>query len=141
MAEIRGRMVAPGVAEGPVVRLDEPLSLWGGMDPATGDVIDRRHPQFGMNLTGCVLVMPSGRGSSSSSTILAESVRAGTGPAAIVVRDPDSILGLGSIVANELYGRAVPVVVLDEGPYGAVVAGRRAVVRAGPDGAVVVQDG
>jgi predicted aconitase with swiveling domain len=140
MAELAGRALAPGRASGPVVRLDEPLSLWGGMDPATGDVIDRRHPQSGVNLTGCVLVMPSGRGSSSSSTILAESVRAGTGPVAIVLRVPDPIIGLGSIVAGELYGRAVPVVVLDEAPYGALVAGRPAVVRAGQDGAAVVQD-
>ena len=132
--------MAPGRAEGPVVRLDEPLSLWGGMDAVTGDVIDRRHPQFGVNLTGCVLVMPSGRGSSSSSTILAESIRAGTGPVAIVLREPDPILALGSIVAGELYRAAVPVVVLDAPSYERVVAGRRAEVLAGPDGVRVAQE-
>ena len=45
--------------------LTEPLSLWGGMDPAIGLLIDARHPQRGMSLTGRIVVMPSGRGSSS----------------------------------------------------------------------------
>jgi predicted aconitase with swiveling domain len=92
--------------------LDEGLSLWGGMDPATGDLIDVHHPQRGANLTGRVLVMPNGRGSSSSASVLAEAVRAGTAPAAIVLAEPDLILSIGSAVAEELYGVRVPVVVV-----------------------------
>ena len=64
-------------------------------------------------MTGRVLVMPSGRGSSSSSSVLAEAIRAGTGPVAIVLAEPDPIVALGAIVARELYGVAVPVVVGD----------------------------
>jgi uncharacterized protein len=93
--------------------LDEPLSLWGGLDPETGDVIDVRHPQHGANVSGRILVMPSGRGSSSSSSVLAEAIRAGTAPAAIVLSEPDPIVALGSVVARELYGLVTPVVVVD----------------------------
>ena len=103
--------LAPGDAGGEVLRLDEPLSFWGGIDPATGAIIEPRHPQLGERITGRVLVMPAGRGSSSSSTVLAEAIRAGNGPAAIVLAQPDGIVVLGSIVARELYGIAVPVVV------------------------------
>ena len=91
--------------------LSEGLSLWGGVDPATGEIIDAHHPQRGANVTGRVLVMPSGRGSSSSASVLAESVRAGTAPAAIVLGEPDLILAIGSAVAEELYGVTIPVVV------------------------------
>lgn len=108
------RTLVPGTARGAALVLDEPLSFWGGIDPATGDVIDVRHPQRGENVAGRVLVMPSGRGSSSSSSVLAESVRAGTAPAAIVLADPDPILALGAIVARELYGRTMPVVLAGE---------------------------
>jgi hypothetical protein len=111
MAE--GRTLVPGTARGTALVLDEPLSFWGGIDPATGDVIDVRHPQHGSNVAGRILVMPSGRGSSSSSSVLAESIRAGTAPAAIVLGEPDPILALGAIVARELYRRSVPVVVTD----------------------------
>lgn len=101
MSEVTGR----------VIRLDDGLSLWGGMDPATGAVIDPHHPQHGAVLTDLVVVMPSGRGSSSSASVLAEAVRAGTAPAAIVLAEPDLILEIGSAVAEELYGVRLPVVV------------------------------
>ncbi|HSJ51601.1 MAG TPA: DUF126 domain-containing protein [Actinomycetota bacterium] len=112
MAEPRALVV--GTAEGVVLVLGEPLGFWGGLDPATGTIVDVHHPQAGANVAGRVLVMPGGRGSSSSSSVFAEAVRAGTAPTAVVLREPDPILALGSIVARELYGRAVPVVVADD---------------------------
>ncbi|HEX6989595.1 MAG TPA: DUF126 domain-containing protein, partial [Bacillota bacterium] len=56
------------------------------------------------------LLMPGGRGSSSSSTVLAEAIRLGTGPAAILLTERDAIIALGALVAGELYGRVCPVV-------------------------------
>jgi len=109
MAEARA--LVPGTAEGMLLVLDQPLSFWGGLDPETGDVVDVRHPQLGANVVGRILVMPSGRGSSSSSSVLAEAIRAGTAPAAIVLGQADPILALGAIVARELYGKVTPVVV------------------------------
>ena len=104
--------------------LDEPLSLWGGVDPATGAVIDAHHPQRGANVSGRVLVMASGRGSSSSASVLAEAVRAGTAPAAIVLGEPDLILSIGAAVAEELYGVRVPVVVLPSAELAAMENGQ-----------------
>ena len=111
MAETR--TLVTGEASGPVVVLDAPLSFWGGIDPVTGVLVDGHHPQHGARISGTVLVMPSGRGSSSSSTVLAEAVRLGTAPAAIILREPDPIVALGAVVARELYGTSVPVVVSD----------------------------
>jgi predicted aconitase with swiveling domain len=112
-----GRTLVAGTAEGPALVLDEPLSLWGGLDPGTGEIVEVRHPQRGANVAGRVLVMPSGRGSSSSSSVLAEAIRAGTAPAAIVLGDIDPILPMGSIVARELYGASVPIVVVADPPF------------------------
>lgn len=105
-----------GEARGLVLCLDESLSFWGGLEPETGKIIDRRHPQHGENVGGTVLVMPGGRGSSSSSTVLAEAIRLGTAPAAIVLTQPDDIIVLGAIVAQELYGIVVPVLLMDVPP-------------------------
>jgi predicted aconitase with swiveling domain len=135
--ELRGRTLAPGVGRGLVAVLDEPLSLWGGMDPETGIVIDQRHPQSGTSLAGRVVVMPSGRGSSSSSSILAEAIRAGSAPAAIVLREADPILAVGAIVAAELYGRSIPIVVLDRDSYDAVTGAALLEVDAAADSATV----
>jgi predicted aconitase with swiveling domain len=125
------RVLAPGTARGEAIVLEEPLSFWGGVDPWSGTVVDRRHPQAGARLAGRVLVMPFGRGSSSSSTVLAEAVRAGTAPAAIVLREPDPILALGAAVAQELYGRSLPVVVLLPGDYERIRTGDVVTVDAG----------
>jgi predicted aconitase with swiveling domain len=109
---MRARLLAPGEASGSALVLAEPLSLWGGLDPATGEVTDAHHPQRGASLAGRVVVMPAARGSSSSSSVLAEAVRAGVAPAAILLGEPDLILAIGAAVAEELYGKAVPVGVL-----------------------------
>lgn len=120
-----GRTLAPGIAEGETLVLEEPLSFWGGMDPASGKLIDAHHPQRGELLAGRVLVMPSGRGSSSASSVLAEAIRTKTGPAAILLLEPDPIVALGSMVAAELYGASCPVVVLEVADYKRLRTGTR----------------
>ncbi len=109
---IEGRALVEGDASGTALRLREPLSFWGGLDPATGRIVDHHHPDFGAMITGRILAMPSGRGSSSSSSVLAEAIRAETGPAGIVMAVPDRIVTLGAIVAGELYAVVVPVIVV-----------------------------
>ena len=112
--------------------LAEPLSLWGGLDPANGEVIDPHHPQRGANLAGRVLVLPAARGSSSSSSVLAEAARAGVAPAAILLGQPDLILAVGAAVAEELYGVVIPVAVLAPEVLAGIPDG--AEVGIGPDG-------
>ena len=124
---------------GSALVLDEGLSLWGGMDPATGQLIDVRHPQHGASLTGRVVVMPSGRGSSSSASVLAEAVRAKTAPAAILLGEPDLILSIGSVVAEELYGVDVPVVVLAADVLASIPDGAK--VRIADDGGITIEEG
>src|SRR5262249_39855630 len=77
----------------------------------TGPVIERTDPDRGRLVAGRVLVMPGGRGSSSSSSILAEALRCGTAPAGIVLSVADPILTVGAIVAEFLYGHRCPIVV------------------------------
>jgi hypothetical protein len=113
--------------------LDEPLSFWGGFDPESGTISDRRHPQSGVAISERILVMPSGRGSSSSSSVLAEAIRAGMAPAGIVLAEPDGIIALGALVARELYGVAVPVVVLGRAAYSRIATGDEVAI----EGAVV----
>lgn len=112
--------------------LDEGLSLWGGMDPATGRLIDPHHPQHGAVLSGRVVVMPSGRGSSSSASVLAESARAGTHPTALVLGEPDLILAIGAAVAEELYGVRIPIIVRPRDRLARIRDG--VMVRIGPRG-------
>ena len=126
--ELRGRVLVAGDAAGPALVLEAPLSLWGGMDPGSGRLSDHHHPQLGAILTGRVLVMPSGRGSSSSSSVLAEAIRLGTAPLGILLAEPDEILVLGALVADYLYGRTCPIVVLPGAARGAITTGDQVAV-------------
>jgi predicted aconitase with swiveling domain len=106
--------------------LTAPLSFWGGVDRRTGQIIDVHHPQRGMGLAGRVLVMRAGRGSSSGSSVLAEVLRNGTGPAAVLLAETDLILSLGVIAAAEVYGLRCPVAVLSPTAYAGLRTGDRA---------------
>jgi len=106
-----GRSYASGQAAGRALVLSHPLSFWGGVDAENGRIIDHSHPDLGRSITGVILVMPAGRGSSSSSSVFAESIRRGSGPAAIVLATPDPILTVGALVAQSLYAVNCPVVV------------------------------
>jgi predicted aconitase with swiveling domain len=127
--ELQGRALLAGEAAGAALVLEAPLSMWGGLDPHTGRLCDHHHPQLGATIAGRVLVMPSGRGSSSSSSVLAEAVRLGSAPAAILLAEPDEILMLGALVAEYLYGRACPILVLPGAAHAAIATGDQVVVR------------
>lgn len=99
-----------GSAQGPLLYSDTPLSFWGGVHPATGEVIDRHHPLSGQVIAGQVLAIPSGRGSCTGSSVLMEIILNGHGPAALVLEQPDEILALGAIVAELVFGHQLPVV-------------------------------
>jgi uncharacterized protein len=107
------RGYSPGAGEAEALVLRQPVSFWGGIDVESGRIIDHSHPDAGVSITGLVLVMPGARGSSSSSSILAEMMRQGTAPAAIVLAVTDPILPVGALVAESLYGKQCPIVVGD----------------------------
>ncbi|UCG58603.1 MAG: DUF126 domain-containing protein, partial [Phycisphaerales bacterium] len=73
--------IVAGSAKGQALVSNEPLSFWGGLCPHTGEIIDRRHELSGASAVGRVFVFPTGRGSSTSSATLLESIKNGVAPA------------------------------------------------------------
>jgi predicted aconitase with swiveling domain len=134
---IQGEPIVAGAAQGEALVSSEPLSFWGGYDFHTGEIIDRRHPLSGRVAAGRVLAMPFTRGSSTTTAVLLEAIRAGTAPAAILTIGPDHFLALASIVADEMYAQPVPVVALPPADFGTLCSGQWLEVRT--DGTVVVQ--
>ena len=133
---LAGVPLVSGVASGRLLYADVGLSFWGGVCADSGNVIDTHHPLCGEAVSGAVLAIPNGRGSCTGSQVLLELLLEGRAPAAILLRQPDDILALGSIVGDELFGCSVPMVSL--GDQGFAEAGRSAHVHAsiGEDGTV-----
>jgi len=70
--------------------------------------------------------MPGSRGSSATPGVLAESLRAQTGPAGFIVTKADINLTAGAVVAAALYGKGCPIVLVDQRHFEEI-----------PDGAIV----
>jgi predicted aconitase with swiveling domain len=130
-----GTFQLAGETQGSALVLPQALSFWGGIDVETGNIIDNSHPALGGNVAGKILVMPSGRGSSSSSSVLAEAIRRGTAPAGIILERPDPILSVGAIVAEFLYDIGMPLVVCD---ISGIVSGDRIAIGTAEDGRAIV---
>lgn len=125
--------LVPGAIDGVVLRLDEPLSFWGGFDAVAGEIIDRAHPQRGTSLSGRVVVMPGSRGSSGTPGVLGESLRRGTGPSALIINQADINLVTGSLAADALYGVDCPILLLGEAEFDALVDGQELQLNARED--------
>ncbi|MDW8325376.1 MAG: DUF126 domain-containing protein [Anaerolineales bacterium] len=125
---IQGKPIIPGRAQGEVLTSSEPLSFWGGYDHRSGEIIDRRHPLSGQIAAGRVLAIPFTRGSSTTTAVLLEAVRAGTAPVAILTTGVDSFFALASIVADELYRRPIPIVMLAPEDFAALCTGDRVAI-------------
>jgi predicted aconitase/predicted aconitase with swiveling domain len=107
------RSILAGSAEGPAISTTEALSFWGGVDPATGRVIDVHHPLHGTCLTGGVLFMPTSRGSCTGSGVLLDLILTGRAPSALVFCEAEDVLTLGALIAAEMFGKPLPVLRLD----------------------------
>lgn len=125
MAVLKGRTVVAGTAEGEALVSYEPLSFWGGYDFRTGTIIDTHHQLTGVRAAGRILAVPFSRGSSTTTAVLLEAVRAGTAPAAMLTTGADSFFALASIVAGLMYGKSFPVIALEPDDFGRLVTGQR----------------
>ncbi len=128
--KIAGCGIVPGIAKGQVLSTSEPISFWGGVDPATGSINDPRHELFGQSVAGKVLAFPFGKGSSTGSLIMLELVRVDKAPAAIVNVRTEPILATGPIVGKHIYGRQIPIISLDEKSFGMLKTGQYVTVNA-----------
>jgi len=106
-----------GEAAGAVLRLERPLSFWGGVDPNSGEVTDPRHPQFGECMAGRIVAMERGIGSSSGSSILLELLANGKGPVGLLLIEPDAILTLAAVVAREMGYADLPIFLISEADF------------------------
>lgn len=120
---LRGRAIIRGEARAVALVSHEPLSFWGGYDWKTGEIIDRRHALSGSIAKDKILAVPFTRGSSTTTAVLLEAIRAKTAPAAIITTDTDFFFALASVVAEELYASPLPLVALAERDFARLETG------------------
>ncbi len=121
--KIRGHVVSRGTAGGPALVSPAAISFLGGVDPATGVVIEKGHPLYGKCIKGTVLVFPGGKGSTVGSYVIYQLKKNGAAPAAMINVRAEPIVAVGAIIAG------IPMVDrLERDPLQAIRDGQRVAV-------------
>lgn len=124
MKKITGRGVIEGVARGEAIVSTQPFGFFGGVNPATGIVIDKWHELYGQSISGKVMVYPEGRGSTVGAAIILELTRTNNAPAAIINAEIETITAAGGLMAKKFYDKDIPMVdQLSEDPVKAIKTG------------------
>lgn len=132
---IRARPISRGKAIGEALLSPAPIGFLGGVDPATGDVIEKGHPIEGKNVAGKVLVFPNGKGSTVGSFVMLQLSKNGKGPAAIINMSAEPIIAVGAIISR------IPMVDKPESDLFATIKGGEMVLVDGDNGVIEIKKG
>ncbi|KAM5357682.1 hypothetical protein ACJZ2D_016010 [Fusarium nematophilum] len=106
-----------GKASDKLIASNLELSFWGGVNVETSETIDHHHPLNGYRLQNSVLAIPGGRGSCSGSGAILELILKGNGPRGFIFQQREDILTLGAMIAEEVFQKSIPVIVLDAAEF------------------------
>lgn len=98
--ELKGRIIYNGKGEGEALVTSQPISFYGGVDPTTGEVLEKGHELQGKSVKGKVLVFPTGKGSTVGSYTLYRLKKNGAAPAGIVNRECETVVAVGAIISE-----------------------------------------
>jgi hypothetical protein len=98
--ELKGRIISRGIGEGVALATSQPISFYGGVDPDTGEVIEKGHELRGKKIVGKILVFPNGKGSTVGSYTLYRMKKNGTAPAGMVNKECETIVAVGAIISE-----------------------------------------
>jgi len=95
--KLKGRSVYSGIAEGEALVTQTALPGYGGVDPETGNIIDRFHELYGENITNKIMVIRGAKGSSGWAGTFHMARILGTAPAGIIFTIMTSKICLGIV--------------------------------------------
>jgi predicted aconitase with swiveling domain len=98
--KLQGRKIYQGRAEGETLVTKMGISFFGGVDPATGLVVEKGHELEGQSIAGKVLVFPTGKGSTVGSYTIYRLKRNGVAPLAVINTACETITAVGCIIAE-----------------------------------------
>jgi len=98
--ELRGRIISKGSGQGEALVTSQPISFYGGVDPNTGEIIEKGHELHGERLKGKVIVFPNGKGSTVGSYTLYRMKKNGMAPAGIINSECDTVVAVGAIISE-----------------------------------------
>ncbi|MGA2681638.1 MAG: DUF126 domain-containing protein [Candidatus Bathyarchaeia archaeon] len=100
MEHLKGRIIYNGKAQGEALVTSQPISFYGGVDPATGIIIEKGHELQGQSVKDKILVFPTGKGSTVGSYTLYRMKKNGTAPAGMINKECETVVAVGVIISE-----------------------------------------
>jgi predicted aconitase with swiveling domain len=97
---LKGRIIVEGKCTGEALVSTQPISFLGGIDPADGKIIEKKHDLCGLCIKDKILCFPHGHGSTVGSYVLYSLAKKGMAPRAILNQTADPVVVVGAIIAN-----------------------------------------
>lgn len=97
---MKGRIISKGTAQEEALVTSQPISFYGGVDPNTGEVIEKGHELKGKSVKGKILVFPTGKGSTVGSYTLYRLKKNGAAPAGIINKECETVVAVGAIISE-----------------------------------------
>jgi predicted aconitase with swiveling domain len=98
--ELKGRIISKGTAQEKALVTSQPISFYGGVDPNTGEIIEKGHELQGKSVKDKILVFPNGKGSTVGSYTLYRMKKNGVAPAGMINRECETVVAVGAIISN-----------------------------------------
>lgn len=95
---LHGRTVIEGVAEGEAFVTTQTISGFGGINPMTGTITEKRHEMVDKSFAGKVLIFRGAKGSSGWASNFQTARLAGAGPVAVIFNEMTTKVALGVVV-------------------------------------------
>ncbi|HUJ84919.1 MAG TPA: DUF126 domain-containing protein [Candidatus Acidoferrales bacterium] len=100
MEQLTGRVIYKGKVQGEALVTSQPISFYGGVDPATGTIIEKGHELQGQSVKGKILVFPTGKGSTVGSYTLYRMKKNGTAPSGMINEECETVVAVGVIISE-----------------------------------------
>jgi predicted aconitase with swiveling domain len=98
--ELKGRIISRGTVQEEALVTAQPISFYGGVDPNTGEIIEKGHELQGKSVKGKILVFPTGKGSTVGSYTLYRMKKNGVAPAGMINRECETVVAVGAIISE-----------------------------------------
>jgi len=100
MTELKGRKIFGGTIECEALVTTQAISFFGGVNPDDGVVQEKGHELEGKSISGKILVLPQGKGSTVGSYAIYRMKKQGTAPKALILKECEAIVAVGAIISE-----------------------------------------
>ena len=94
------KILVQGKAQGIVLKSNDPINFLGTVDKKTGIISDESHDLFEKSIKDCILVFPSGVGSSVGAYTIYSIKSNNVAPRAMICKKADLTVATGCALAN-----------------------------------------